>query len=382
MKLTNEEHREILQIYRQAGQEAMEKDKQFLRKLVESGKITEEQYVSLVLKEVIAGTGYNDLQDLDKLPEAKVVVPDEAYYHYKSISGDTIRPWIDSTKGKAPTGSNGKPVILASMDEKDLFEISLRKSISIVNPKSISLWYGKVGEVQDLKEENISRNLDVIKQIEKTVFREEQQSLMQEDIQTVRELESFYNITNAKVKLGSNKDWYVIYGETENEITISDLAVAGGIHSEKNDSLPKANSKLAIAESTNELYQILLDASQNRKRIYCNATADTSLVNIKRMLAKELVSIKDFHERDILYQNGQLVYVNETPVEMRDWSYDSNIEMLDLEIIPNQEKIREEKVKIEKWLKKVRETVQMQGIEKEKGLDELRNQIRKESNYK
>ena len=139
---------------------------------------------------------------------------------------------------------------------------------------------------------------------------------------------------------------------------------------------------MAIAESTNELYQILLDASQNGKRIYCNATADTSLVNIKRMLAKELVSIKDFHERDILYQNGQLVYVNETPVEMRDWSYDSNIEMLDLEIIPNQEKIREEKVKIEKWLKKVRETVQMQGIEKEKGLDKLRNQIRKESNYK
>ena len=71
-----------------------------------------------------------------------------------------------------------------------------------------------------------------------------------------------------------------------------------------------------------------------------------------------------------------------SPVEMRDWSYDSNIEMLDLEIIPNQEKIREEKVKIEKWLKKVRETVQMQGIEKEKGLDKLRNQIRKESNYK
>lgn len=55
--LSDEEHAEILEIYKQAGRQAIERDKKFLQRQVKAGKITEEQYDSLVLKEVIAGTG-------------------------------------------------------------------------------------------------------------------------------------------------------------------------------------------------------------------------------------------------------------------------------------------------------------------------------------
>lgn len=53
----------IYALYQRAGQELMEKDEVKFRKLLEEGKIPEEQYEALKLGKVTVGTGYNDIKE-------------------------------------------------------------------------------------------------------------------------------------------------------------------------------------------------------------------------------------------------------------------------------------------------------------------------------
>lgn len=386
--LSNEDQAQILEIYKQAGKEAIENDKKFLGKLLKNQKITQEQYDRLVLKEVTAGTGYNDLKGLKELPAAEVVVPDEAYYVYNGMDGIKGEAWIDSAGGHAPKGSNGTPVVIVKMDDKDLKEIHERKNNPKIEVKTtdIPLWYGKIGKVQNLTSNEITEEkVELLKQIEKIAYREEQQMMNYEDVQNIEDIEYEYGIENANVKIGSNNDWYLIYGEEDDSIVISDLAVIGGVNSQKqniNNENIKSNPKLAVAESANEMYNLLIQAGEDDKKIICNATADTSLVNITRMAQKGCISLKNMDGEEIEYKEGKgLVYSdNEEVVETRSWDEDGEIQMLDLEIIPNMPELIQENRKIEKFLRKTQDVIKMHGKEKEVGLDELRRQIRKETN--
>ena len=96
--LSLENQKEILQIYQEAAKQALEKDKKFLKKQLKAGKITQEQYDKLVLKEVIAGTGYNDLIGIDELEKAESVAPREGFYRYKGMNDKIGYAWIDSTE--------------------------------------------------------------------------------------------------------------------------------------------------------------------------------------------------------------------------------------------------------------------------------------------
>jgi hypothetical protein len=58
--LTPEEQAEVLQIYQDAANKAIEIDKKALEEMLEEGIITKEQYEYYVLKEVRIGLGYNE----------------------------------------------------------------------------------------------------------------------------------------------------------------------------------------------------------------------------------------------------------------------------------------------------------------------------------
>lgn len=387
--LSQEEQAQILQIYKKAGEQAIQKDKKFLGKLLKQKKITQEQYDRLVLKEVVAGTGYNDLEGLDELPETQSVVPDEAFFKYKRMHGQRGEAWIDSAGGKAPNGSNGIPVVLARMNETDLKQIEQRKKS--VKPmekepttKDVPLWYGKVGKVQTFQGDDITpEKIELVKQIERIAYREEQQMLNYEEVSSIDDIEYEYGIDNATIKIGSNNDWYLIYGEDRKKVQISDLAVVGGFNAQKTkyeSKKIKSNPKLAVAESANELYGLLIEASKKGKTIMCNATEDTSLVNIERMAQKGCIKLKSCNGKNIEYIPGKgLVYSEDgRKVETRDWDEYGRIQMIDLEIIPDLERISEEKKKIDSLLMRTQEMASMQGVEKEEGLDEMREKIREE----
>ena len=381
-EIPKEDHKEILELYKQAGKQAIEIDKKFLRKLQKEGKITQEQYDRFVLKEVIAGTGYNDLEGLKDLPEAEVVVPDEAYYEYKTSQG-YMHPWIDSTKGEVPYGSPGKPVILTEMPEEERKEILKRQKENAKQEKiqEIPLWYKNVGQPTIYTEKSISENeIDIIKNIERQAFREEQQLMVSATVQDMEDIENIYGIEDAKIIIGSNKDWYVIYGENDDgDIEISDLAIVGAMNAETSSKESQGNVKLATAEATNILYELLIGEGEKGKNIHCDATKDTSLINIKRMLKKGLVKIYDDEEEEIIYdkQKGLVYAKNGKEVQWHYFSNRKDIEMFGVYIEPQLEAIKEEAKKIQELLNRVKETEKLKGQKKEKGLDELRKKIRR-----
>ncbi len=380
-EIPKEDHKEILELYKQAGKQAIEIDKKFLRKLQKEGKITQEQYDRFVLKEVIAGTGYNDLEGLDDLPEAETVVADEAYYQYKTKQG-YMYPWIDSTKGEAPFGSPGKPVILTEMPEEERKEILKRQkeNSNQNNIQEIPLWYKNVKDPTIYTATNISENeIDLIRKLERQAYREEQQ-IINDRVQDMEDIEDIYDIEDAKIVIGSNKDWYLIYGENEDgNIEISDLAIVGAMNAETSSKESQGNVKLATAESTDTLYKLLIEAGEKGEMIHCDATRDTSLINIKRMLRKGLVKIYDDDENEISYDKEKgLIYAdNKEEIQYDYFSNNEDIEMFGVYIEPQVEAIKEEEKKIQELLNRVKETEKLRGKEKEEGLDELRKTMRK-----
>ena len=384
-RLSSEDHKEILSIYQEAGKQAIEKDKEFLGRQLKKGKITQQQYDSLVLKEVVAGTGYNNLDGLLELKNAQIISSDEAWYKYKTMKGHTQYPWIDSAGGETPNGSPGIPKIIAQMDEEERKEIDERNEDGYQDTKlsDVEFWYGKVGEVKSFDHTGISEYvIEKIKTIESVVYRKEQQLMNEKDVTDIVGVETAYGISDPNVKLGSNDDWYIMYSEKDKYIDIADFAVVGATNSRRNGEIKNSNSRLAIAEATNELYGLIIDAAENNKEIYCNATTDTSLVNIKRLMQKGLIKVKSENGRNIILQgeNGKikkLVYEDGTDVELRNWNSDSDIKMLYMQIIPDVEKMKVAKVESEEFLKRVQTLVTMKGKEKEEGLDELRDKIRR-----
>ena len=99
------------------------------------------------------------------------------------------------------------------------------------------------------------------------------------------------------------------------------------------------------------------------------------------MAQKGCISLKTVNGEEIEYKKGKgLIYSNtEEEVTTRDWDDKGNIQMLDLEIIPNMPELIQEKKKVEEFLRRVKSLTKMQGREKEIGLDELRKQIRTEN---
>lgn len=62
--MTREEFTDtVFQLYQQAAEELIKKDAEAYAKLLEDGKITQEQYESIRLAKVTVGTGYNDIAD-------------------------------------------------------------------------------------------------------------------------------------------------------------------------------------------------------------------------------------------------------------------------------------------------------------------------------
>lgn len=126
-----------------------------------------------------------------------------------------------------------------------------------------------------------------------------------------------------------------------------------------------------------KLYEILIEAKTEGKTIICNATEDTSLKNIKKIVKKGLAEIYDLKGRKIVLKDGiRLEYETGGEVNYRDFDEATGINILDIEIRPNMEKMKEERIKVQDILEKARKLERMRGKEKEKDIEELRKQIR------
>lgn len=301
-------------------------------------------------------------------------------------------PWIDSTISGAPVGSNKYiPVIIATMDEEERNLIASRaiqnnKGKTVPKLSDVPLWYGKVDEPQEYEQSKIgSKQVKILKDIEQKVYRPTQQLMNKRHVQNGTDIASCYGIDESKVVIGSEENWYLIYGtDDEGNCCIQDLALEGGLNSDKNKDNNESQrfSRIATVEMADAVYGLMINSSKDGRKITCNATKDTSLINIKNMIKKGLAEIFDFSGRKIVLSNDdKLVYENGEEVTYRaynnqDYKDETEIQMLDVEIRANLERMIAEKIKTEKYLERARQLKRMIGTKKEEELDDIRRAIR------
>lgn len=129
-----------------------------------------------------------------------------------------------------------------------------------------------------------------------------------------------------------------------------------------------------------KLYEILIRERTEGKTIICNATEATSLKNIKKIVEKGLAEIYDLEGKKIIITDGKkLEYENGEEVKYRKFDEKSEINMLDIEIRPKIQKMKEERSQTQKILEKARCNERMRGRRKEEKIEELREKIREKN---
>ena len=345
--LSKEEEKEIMEIYIKAGKKAIEQDEKMMGKLLEEGKISRRVYDEVVLKEVTCGVGYNDLGELTRRVEEgslkkaeKIVVPKESEKIYKGYKNRS--PWIDSKESQ---------IVLASMEERKKEEIERRKKEDKeeANEEEIGVIYKNVREEERHKGKEIHiEDIERIKRIEKEAYRSEQQ-IMQECMNAEDVAQTYgLNVEDMEIITNKENDWYMIGEEEGKEYYIADLAMLNGVNSNRNEGI-KTDAKMATFEVAKVVYEKLIEMAEKGKKVRYEATRDTSYINTKRMEEKGLIEIEEDEE-------GRFG--------------NSKIEMNNVIIKPNKEKLEEELKKIKETLKKleereVRKTVELEVKEEE-----------------
>ena len=332
-----------MDVYIQAGENAIKTDKKMLSKLLEEGKITQAVYDEVVLKDVTCGVGYNDLDELTRrvsngtLKEAKnIVLPNESDKVYEGYTKNLA--WIDSKT---------KQIELASMESKERDEI--RQRVETRKSKSedieVPVMYKNRREVIEEKGKNITLSeIDKVKKIEDAVYRDEQKLL--QDCQSFADIAYTYGIDEKNLELTMSKDgdWYMLSEERENEYYIADVAMVGGVNAQQNQKL-SVDKKLATIEMTEKIYEKMLEMAEKEKTVRYEATRDTSYINTKKMKEKGLIEIL---------------------TDEKDTFGNSNIQMNNVVIRPNKEKMQEELNKIRDLLNALRERELVKTVPKKK----------------
>ena len=202
------------------------------------------------------------------------------------------------------------------------------------NEEEIGVIYKNVREEERHKGKEIHiEDIERIKRIEKEAYRSEQQ-IMQECM-NAEDVAQTYGIDSEKMEIITNKenDWYMIGEEGKNEYYIADLAMLNGVNSNRNEGI-KTDAKMATFEVAKVVYEKLIEMAEKGKKVRYEATRDTSYINTKRMEEKGLIEIEE--DKEGRFGN-------------------SKIEMNNVIIKPNKEKLEEELNKIKEALKKLEE---------------------------
>jgi len=290
--------------------------------MVKKGEITQETYEQYVLKEVRVGLGCNQgmpiLNEKSMSGELEksydVVLPKEASKRY--TTGTEHGFYFDSEFS----------VIIAKNEEIRRKEQSSKGEVPVT--------YRNQRELITQQGMKISNDTLVeVRKLEAITYRKEQQVM--QGCHDVQDLAELYDCMPEaiQINLSRDKDWYSIHYETDKSIYVADIALVNGMSAQKNDAR-STDVMSASFELLKKMYEIMLEADEKGKTVTCDATRDTSGLNLDNMVKKGLITVEQ--EEDY------------------DWDH-SDIKMRKMTIKPNADKIKKELKQLEKLLEKAEE---------------------------
>ena len=276
-----------MEVYQEAAKRMIETDRIKLRKLLESGKITEEQYQSMLIKDVGMGLGCDNLvrnlspEKRESIPSLTSVPPLEAGKTYTGAHSRTL--YTDSVSA----------VLIAHNDD--------------FAPNDHVHTNGSVGDygIRYIKTRDIFRrkgfdiDQDKVETISAMVQKEGRgDSSFADNPLHISEVASHFGIRNLgiadadriRISMSDTGDWYILYEETENGIVM----LESGIDTTKPETeVEQKDRKMALSEYTREIHKMMLDAANKGKPMTIDSYSLSRFVNLDLLIKDGTISMEN-----------------------------------------------------------------------------------------
>ena len=278
----------ILDVYMEEARKIIETDNKALKMLLESGKITEDEYNSMMVHEITAGSGCDNLisniskERRAKLETAKIILPIE--------------------NSKTYTGTHSRVLYSDARVEQFIFAQNAQKSASTHKDISVTdkgLKYTKVREV--IKRDGEDINPDLIKLVKEMNEREcpENNSWANVDdyIGILTEFEDFNEIYDNKddyrfdLSISESGDWYILTQTEDNIVTIRDSLIS--TKEDDTNSKSKYDKKMALYEYTKELFNIFERNFATDKVVKINQEREGKFTTLDTFIQNDIISIDE-----------------------------------------------------------------------------------------
>lgn len=272
----------IMEVYQETAKRMIETDRIKLRKLLESGKITEEQYQSMVIKDVGMGLGCDDLvgnlssEKRASIPSLESVSPLEAGKTYTGAGSRTL--YTDSSRA----------VLIAHNDDfAPNDHIHTNESVG-----NYGVRYIKTRDIYRRKGFDIDK--DKVKTISAIVQKEGRgESSFSGNPLHISEVVNHFGITDSdriRISMSDTGDWYILYEETENGIVM----LESGIDTTKPETeVEKKDRKMALSEYTREIHKMMLDAATKGKAMTIDSYSLGKFIKLDLLIEEGIISLKD-----------------------------------------------------------------------------------------
>lgn len=278
---------EIMEVYEEAAKRMIETDRIKLRKLVESGKITEEQYQTILIKDVGMGLGCDNLVgNLSKekrasIPSLTSVPPLEAEKTYTGAHSRTL--YSDSSNA----------VLIAHNDDFAPNDHVHTNS----NVGEYGVRYIKTRDIFRRKGFDIDQ--DKVETISAMVQKEgRKESAFADNPLHISEVASHFGIHDVgiadadriRISMSDTGDWYILYEETDNGIVM----LESGIDTTKPETeVEKKDRKMALSEYTREIDEMVLNAAEKGKPMTIDSYSLGKFINLDSLIKDGTISLEN-----------------------------------------------------------------------------------------
>ncbi len=273
--MSEEEKQEILNIYIEASKKLLEKDKKIMTKLLREGKITQEQFKVLVLKDVTTGMGCSDLET--KILENKLKRDIE------KIQVDS-QEYFERGYDKFAYGENKDELYIDARTQYILAESKEYKRDREVKGKEvdISVEYLKERQIKDLKGDQIKSN--IIREIKR--IRSNNLGIEKNENIDINEFyyENYIDYTKAEVAISYDLEWYILYEERKEEIYLVSSMIDKKLEANKENRL---NEVMLQLELKLKMLEIIERGMLKEKKLKINRQENEEVLSIIEELRKQ-----------------------------------------------------------------------------------------------
>ena len=286
---------ELFDVYQEAAKRMIETDRLKLKKLLETGKITIEQYQAMLIKDVTMGLGCDDLirnlsrEKSSSISNVESVFPLEIEKTYTGAHSRTLYSDASSVILIAHNDDFAPEDHFHKASEVGDYDVKYIRPRDIFRRKGLDIDQDKVESISDMiqrtgrKESSFSSSSINISEVVSHFGIHRLGSTNNEN----------YGIVDAdsiKLSMSDTADWYVLYEETDKGLIVLESGIDTTNPKTEFDTIDK---KMSLSEYTREMYLIMLDSSRKGKPLALDSYTMERLLNLNPLTSEGIISVEN-----------------------------------------------------------------------------------------